>query len=193
MTLDFSGSRGPFAQRPPYVKTKAIKAAAEGREAEIARAIGIPWRGRHHIRCPYPEHDDKNPSWRLMTSGLAICTCCEGKAHSIFDVVMKVEAIDFEAAKIRVAELLGRSDLIMKPIDDNGLTLEEYAEAKKLPLQFLTHKGLRPQNYWGKPAIRIPYFPAGGGEPSIKFRVSLTAKIKTRWKKGDKPLLYGAW
>jgi hypothetical protein len=193
VTLGFSGSSGPLAQGPAYVKTKAIKVAAEGHEAEIARAIGIPWRGHHHIRCPYPDHDDKNPSWRLMTSGLAICTCYEGKAHSIFDVVMKVEAIDFEAAKIRVAELLGRADLIMKPIDDNGLTLAEYAEVKKLPLLFLTNKGLRPQNYWGKPAIRIPYFPAGGGEPSIKFRLSLTAKIKTRWKKGDKPLLYGAW
>jgi hypothetical protein len=62
VTLDFSGSGGLFAPRLPYVKTKAIKAAAKGHEDEIVRAIGIPWRGRDHI--PYPDHDDKNPSWR---------------------------------------------------------------------------------------------------------------------------------
>jgi hypothetical protein len=106
---------------------------------------------------------------------------------------MKLEGIDFEAAKIQIAEVLGRTDLIIKPIASNGLTLEEYSQAKKLPIEFLTDKGLRQQNYWGKPAIRIPYFRADGGEPSIKFRVSLTDKIKTRWKKGDRPLLYGAW
>jgi hypothetical protein len=76
--LDFSGSNGPSSYTPPYVKTKAIKAAAKGHEAEIARAVGIHWRGRDHICCPYPDHDDNNPSWRLMASGLAICTCCEG-------------------------------------------------------------------------------------------------------------------
>jgi hypothetical protein len=108
VTLEFSGfSSGPSASRPPYVRTKAIKAAAKGHEGEIARAVGVPWHGRGHIRCPYSDHEDRNPSWRLMKSGLAICTCSEGKAHSIFDVVMKVEGIDFEPAKTRVAELLG--------------------------------------------------------------------------------------
>jgi hypothetical protein len=194
VTLDFSGSGGLFAPRLPYVKTKAIKAAAKGHEDEIVRAIGIPWRGRDHIRCPYPDHDDKNPSWRLMASGLAICTCCAGKTHTVFDVAMKVVGIDFEAAKIRVAQLIGRTDLIINPADDKGLTLEEYAEAKRLPREFLIARGVRQQNYFGKPAIRIPYFRNEQDEnPSIKFRLSLTGQTKTRWKRGDRALLYGAW
>jgi hypothetical protein len=45
----------------------------------------------------------------------AFCTCIEAGGHksdSIFDVTMKVVGLDFEAAKIRVAELIGRIDLI---------------------------------------------------------------------------------
>lgn len=195
MTLGFSGSSsGPCAARRPYVKTKGIKAAADGREAEIARLVGIPWRGRDHIRCPYPDHDDKDPSWRLMDSGLVICTCCDGKAHSIFDAVMKVLGLDFEAAKMRVAEVLGRTDLIIDPLNDKGLTLEEYGETKKLPLEFLGKLGVREQNnYRGKTAVRIPYFRLNGGSPAIKFRVAMTGKKKTYWRKNEKALLYDEW
>jgi hypothetical protein len=100
---------------------------------------------------------------------------------------MKVVGIDFEAAKIRVAQLIGRTDLIINPADDKGLTLEEYAEAKRLPREFLIARGVRQQNYFGKPAIRIPYFRNEQDEnPSIKFRLSLTGQTKTRWKRGDR-------
>ena len=41
----------------------------------------------------------------------AHCTCSP-KGLGIFDVVMRHDGCDFEAAKLRVAELLGRCDLI---------------------------------------------------------------------------------
>ena len=180
--------------KAPYVITKALKAAIEGRGAEIVRAIGIPWNGRNHLHCPYPDHEDKSPSWRLMRSGLAICTCCGGKAHSIIDVVMKVLGLSFEEAKIRIAEIIGRTDLITDPSDDKGLTLEGYAEAKKLPVEFLAKLGVREQkSYRAKTAVRIPYFRLNGGSPAIKFRVALTGKKKTYWRKDEKALLYGEW
>jgi hypothetical protein len=190
LTINLCAGNSPVP-KSSYVRTDAIKAAASGREADIAHALGIPWHGRDHIRCPYPGHDDKNPSWRLMESGLAVCTCSE--PHSIFDVAIKLLGPDFEAAKIRVAEALGRSDLIINPDRDKGFTLAEYAEAKKLPVEFLTNLGLREQKYLGQTAVRIPYFRADGGNPSIKFRVSLSGNPKTRWRKSDKALLYGAW
>src|SRR5689334_5742317 len=97
-----------------YVPTKAAKEAVRGREADIVRALGIPWNGTgKHIQCPDPGHPDKNPSWRLLSDGRAVCTCRQ--AHSVFDVVGYVKGLDFEASKILVAELLGRSDLIVEP------------------------------------------------------------------------------
>ena len=56
---------------------------------------------------------DANPSWRWdERQARAHCTCTNGHALSIFDVLGRVEAIDFDAAKIRAAELIGRNDLI---------------------------------------------------------------------------------
>ena len=96
-----------------WVATRAIQEAVRGRESEILQAVRIPWDdGAGHITCPYPDHADDNPSWRWNErKARAHCTCI-GRSHSIFDVVMRREGIEFEAAKIRVAEILGRHDLI---------------------------------------------------------------------------------
>ena len=98
----------------PNVPTKAIKSAVAGREREILRELGVQWTGSSkHIGCPYPDHEDQHPSWRWnQTKRRAHCTCTP--SASIFDVVCKVKGIDFEAAKIWVAETIGRSDLIVE-------------------------------------------------------------------------------
>src|SRR6516164_11198294 len=98
-----------------FVRTKDIRSAVKGREGDILDALGIDWRhSRPHIACPYPDHDDHNPSWRFdPRTGRAFCTCItDRKSDGIFDVVTKMQAVDFDAAKIIVAELLHREDLI---------------------------------------------------------------------------------
>src|SRR5512132_1445284 len=92
--------------------TAAIRRAVAGRETDVLDALGVDWRaGRPHMICPYPGHDDGDPSWRWDAHKCrAFCTCT--KSDSVFDVVMKVEDGTFEAAKVRVAELLNRHDLI---------------------------------------------------------------------------------
>src|SRR5262249_13221079 len=75
-------------------------------------ALGIDWgAGRPHITCPYPDHADAHPSWRWDEAlAKAFCTCSQG--DGIIDVVMKVEGLDFPQAKVRIAEILQRDDLI---------------------------------------------------------------------------------
>jgi hypothetical protein len=101
------------AATPPevYVATTDIRAAIKGRETDLLDALGIPWRdARPRINCPYPDHPDKDPSWRWdKRKRRAICTC---GSDSILNVLMKIEAIDFDEAKLRAVELLNRSDLI---------------------------------------------------------------------------------
>jgi hypothetical protein len=96
------------------VHTRKIQQAVAGRETEVLDALGIAWKrttGNRHIDCPYPQHGGKD-DWRWDEhKGKAICSCTE-KADSIFNVVMKCEGLEFEDAKVRVAELLGRQDLI---------------------------------------------------------------------------------
>jgi DNA primase len=95
------------------VRTAVIREAMKGHEIQVLNALGINWNGgAPHTRCPYPDHDDINPSWRWdEPNRRARCTCC--KSASIFDVISKVKGIDFEAAKVLAAELIGRSDLIL--------------------------------------------------------------------------------
>jgi hypothetical protein len=94
-----------------FVGTDIICAALRGQETVVLDALGIPWRqGKPHITCPHSDHTDNSPSWRWdARKGRAICTC---GSYSILDILMKVESINFEAAKLRAAEILGHEDLI---------------------------------------------------------------------------------
>lgn len=117
-------------ERTYRVPTRAIQDAVKGREAEILDALAIDWQAGHpHINCPYPAHDDGSPSWRWDNKkARAFCSCIPA-SHSIFDVVMAMGDVDFEAAKVRVAELLGRTDLV-KP-----RTSEQHGSRRGQPAQ----------------------------------------------------------
>jgi putative DNA primase/helicase len=70
-----------------------------GRELEIVRALGIDWPPRNHathINCPFPDHDDADPSWRWdPRKGHWYCSCDSGSA---VDAVMRMHGCDFSAA-----------------------------------------------------------------------------------------------
>lgn len=78
-----------------------------------------------------------------------------------------------------------------------GCTLQQYANAKKLPLAFLQKLGLTDQKYHSLPAVRIPYFDIDNKEVSIRFRTALhksnECDNRFRWTKGSKSCLYGLW
>jgi len=72
-----------------------------------------------------------------------------------------------------------------------GLTLAEYAKAKRLKEDFLRQLGLSDVSYLGYPAVRIPYFDPIGIEIAVQFRLALDGDNRFRWKTGSKPCLYG--
>ena len=76
-----------------------------------------------------------------------------------------------------------------------GLTLQRYADAKRLPMVFLQNCGCSQITYQGNPAIRLPYLDESGMELASRFRLCLTKEEGTRfkWKTGAKPSLYGLW
>jgi len=199
-----------------YVPTTAIRDAVKGREINVLSALGIHWDGMSsHIRCPYPDHEDQHPSWRWNpVKRRGHCTCTP--SASIFDVVAKVRGMSFEAAKVAVAEMLGRSDLIVQPGSkaratgkrrgrgsnssgnntatpqhSGGCSLAAYSAAKKLPVEFLRSLGLTEITLSSASALRIPYVDESGGEAAVRFRHALDGKDKFRWRKGSKARLYG--
>jgi hypothetical protein len=192
----------PFWQLSRYVPTATIKSAIEGREAELLRLAGVSWpppRGVVHINCPYPDHPDRDPSWRIADDGLVFCSAgcpaCKGRAHSAFDALVHLDkAADFEEAKLVAAELLDRTDLIVEP--HQGVTIEQLAAHKKLPVEFLRQQGLTDGHHKGGAAVRIPYFDDAGGEIDPRWRIRLEGgpgekKKKTVSPYGGKTALYG--
>ena len=133
-----------------FVKTNDIREAVKGRETDVLDALGIDWRaGRPHVTCPYPDHGGAG-DWRWDTrKGRAYCTCVEG-SDSIFDVVMKYERVDFDGAKVRVAEVVGRFDLIRENRGDDDPAQSTDAASllnpsaalrdDSLPVAYLAHR-----------------------------------------------------
>jgi len=186
-------------EREPYVPTPVARQAVDGRETEILNRLGISWcSSKPHIRCPYPDHDDRDPSWRWDESKAhAFCTCSSG---NIFDVIGKIEHCnDFDAQKLRAVELIGREDLIVDPNKPAsiapGLSIEEYANAKGLPLDLLQRYKIRQARYGQHfpKTVRFPYYHLDDGPPAMHFRVALNGpkNDRFRWGKGDKTSLYG--
>jgi hypothetical protein len=203
MASAMESPEGTMRRPDRYVASAAAKALVRGREVELLRTAGVDWPprdGASHRECPYPFHDDNDPSWRLLDNGKAICTCCEGRAHSVFDVLVHLGlAANYEEAKLVAAQLLGREDLISEvhPTRSRGCTLADYAEAKQLPIEYLHGLGLKDTHYVGDrgstPAVEIPYWGADGSVLAPRFRVSLTAKKKILSEKGARTALYGQW
>jgi hypothetical protein len=101
-----------------------------------------------------------------------------------------IEGIDFAAAKIRVAKILDRPDLIHHK--NPGCTLPAYAALKELPIGFLAELGVREViGEYGKPELEIPYRGEDGKVVTIRRRIALTGKKHTLSAKGSTASLYG--
>lgn len=78
-----------------------------------------------------------------------------------------------------------------------GCTLAAYAAAKCLPEDFLRGLGLADTPFQCIPAVRMPYLDEAEAEVAVRFRLAPTkgdqADRRFRWRKGDKPCLYGLW
>jgi hypothetical protein len=72
-----------------------------------------------------------------------------------------------------------------------GLTLDQYAAAKRLSAEFLRTLNLSDATYDGQRALRIPFFGDTGEPLAVRFQIALDGDC-FRWKSGGKkPPLYG--
>lgn len=75
-----------------------------------------------------------------------------------------------------------------------GCSLQQIAEAKGLPAEFLKELGV---SQWydteRTPRLRIPYYDQEGNEIGCRLRMNLDGKERFKWRKGSKTALYGLW
>jgi hypothetical protein len=88
------------------------------------------------------------------------------------------------------AEALDPGQSGVEQKEEAGLTLDDYARVKVLPVDFLKSLGVSQCIYGGKPAVRVPYFGTLGDEIAVRFRIRLEGD-RFRWELGSKLGLYG--
>ena len=140
------------------------------RHLKGVRKSGEGWTAR----CP--AHDDKQNSLSVhFRDGRWLLKC-----HAGCDVESITRSIDLSVGELFDHEVRGRGEIhpsgnraTAQPSAASGLTLEQYATAKRLPLDLLRGCGVSEITYDGRPAVRIPYFGPGGELSAVRFRARL--------------------
>ena len=149
------------------------------------------------VLCPI--HGDHDPSLgidlRQNGSGPRIMINCRSQGCEYSEIL---EAVGLSVGDLQLGGPL-RAPLSHVEASSYGCTLEEYAAAKWLPVEFLTHKWIRlgdsacyvKQIEEEVPAVAMPYCGPDGSIVAVRFRISMKGKDRFRWRPGDESTLYG--
>jgi hypothetical protein len=141
----------------------------------LDRLDGVEQTGKHEYRALCPAHGDENPSLSITVTDDRLLIHC----HAGCTYEQVVAAIG-----------LSSRDLFFGAA---GVTLEDYAVAKAIPIAFLEGLGLATRKRNGLNRLRIPYLDEAGVEVAVRYRIALEGSKRFIWKTGDSPQLYGLW
>ncbi|MGA7078664.1 MAG: phage/plasmid primase, P4 family [Terriglobales bacterium] len=138
--------------------------------------------GWYNGRCP--AHNDSTPSLGIKEysdGGFAVkCQAgCERKRI--------IAALEQKTGKKYPNKKKAEKE--KRPLAERGITLDQYAEMKKLPRRYLVYFGTYDDSFDGKPAIYHAYLDEKMGDAGLKYRLS-TDSHDTFWK-DHKPAPYG--
>ena len=176
--------------------------------ADSVRRAGSDWL----VRCPLPNHGqgrgDRNPSVSVSEGDdrRALVSCKAGCETEAVVAAWGLSMSDLFESRNGLAggnaarpgtngkEMCGHT-----PRDGTATlqrcTLQGYAEAKRLPVEYLETLGLRDAKYQGSQAVRIPYHSPDGSETAVRFRLALEKSVggdlRFKWRGGSKTALYG--
>ncbi len=164
-------------------------------------ADGPDNRGEYRAFCP--AHDDrKTPNLRVRETedGRVLLRCFAGCGQDqVLDALEDrgVGRAELCAARNRAGRGGGISIPSNRTATVQPCTLEDYAEAKDLPVALLEQLGITDARYSGKKAVRVPYLDEDGSEVAVRYRLALEkgpeGDDRFRWRKGSKPTPYGLW
>lgn len=143
--------------------------------------------GQYKSRCP--AHDDQNPSLSVTATegGTILVNCWAGCTADEVVAALGLTKADLFAGNGRGGR---KTSGFAAP--GPGLTVEEYAAAKMLPVEFLRDLGLRDHKIDGKPVVRIPFRNEDGAELTVKYRHGgVGGEPRFTFKSGTKARPYG--
>jgi hypothetical protein len=152
--------------------------------------------GLTHCVC----HDDRNPSLNVDEKAGKVVLCCFAGCtqDALIAELRRRDLWPDRAQRRRTSRRAGGGDTPAgEPFEssnpsDSGLTIDQLATAKHLPVSHLRHLGLRE---WhpnvGRTIVVMPYRDHEGRELAVHFRQALVGPERFFWRKGDHPLPYG--
>ena len=82
-----------------------LKEEMKGLEGEVFSAFGVDITTHRHQRCPFPEHEDIHPSFRVdLEKGVYFCSCSAG---DVFSFVMRIAGCTFPQSIVLISEIIG--------------------------------------------------------------------------------------
>ena len=143
-----------------------------------------------------PAHDDHQPSLSIGQGldGRVLLRCHAGCPVEQIVAALGLSLSDlFDAPPIpcRYPAASSSPSASHRPASPEGLTLREYATAKRLPLDLLQELGVTEVTRRGRRALRMPYTDERGAESAVRFRLALRGDQRFRWKRGSRVLPYG--
>ena len=146
-------------------------------------------------QCPH--HEDKHESLSVTEAndGRALVHC-----HAGCGIEQVLAAVGLEMKDLFPQQ--GGGGVVI-PLDQRarlhtGCSIEQYAEAKRLPVDFLRSLGVsdyKDSRFKGR-VLRIPYRDLQGNEPAVRLRLAVAkgeSDERFLWRKGSRPFLYGVW
>ncbi len=141
---------------------------------------------RGYTHCP--AHDDSRPSLSVTEKdGQILFRCRAGCSQESVIFALSERGLWSKRKEKGGLHIPPRNSA---NLHTSGLTVAQYAAAKKLPEEFLRRLGLTDMHLQGVPAVRIPYPDPDGSEASVRFRLALDGD-RFRWKSGSKVMPYG--
>ena len=175
-----------------------IIAKAALSQADILLPRWLPggkWEGHEYVARNPTRADKSSGSFKIDTkTGMwKDFAGTEKGGRDLIDLRAMLDGVQLIDAAKRMAAELG---IETGPAKEQGVTLEAYAEAKRLPLDFLRELGLETvKNPYGRDcqALAIPYRDAVGELMRTRYRVAMHGKNKAVWdqQKGNPIGLYG--
>jgi hypothetical protein len=179
-----------------------VSAPSQPVESLLARLEGVRRQGGFY-RAFCPAHDDKrtpNLDVKEGEDGRVLLLCRAGCSTQEVVEALGLKMSDLFSSNVSANGYGGGEGSAVPdpgPTTPPSCTLEAYAEAKRLPVEFLKSLGLSDITYSGSPAIRIPYRDREGHEKAVRFRRALKKGARGderfRWKSGSRTLPYGLW
>lgn len=137
-----------------------------------------------------PCHDDKNPSLSIKEepNEALLYHCHAGCEYK--DVKREIHSrMGLSGGGVHIPY----KNRTTAQQSQNGFSLEDFAELKGLPLDFLQINFVSEFFLQEQKAVKFSYLDTDGNEISVRQRLAASGNNKFRWRKKDKPLLYGLW